>query len=363
MATLRLMGVPEAKVRMVEGTYEETKEDDVALLHSRMTSATRDVQTRKPPWSCLNAFTVDDVIVEDDDDTDDDDMYPGRCMRMNFDGHHGNSNTGSGSPQGRRYRKNSRHDSQRSRYHYQRYYRRQPHQTQTRGTIPTPSGAPQDATQSAFNVPHACVSPPVNETELPSGGAAVNSKSKSAVVSSGQCGHLSRQTNSFWPASLKGRFSSQFLDGSILRDLAFVGRWMAGLCPTSITGTPASSQVACASKDHSSRLCLVNGNTSVVDVTNDVSDFTDDIPNVTGLSTLGHVSLVIDTTGKAVFHSGTGHTAGNMDDNIVCDCGIDRTLDETDLRRHDDVLRHHFGGRVGQRLHTASLKFSMTVTL
>lgn len=120
---------------------------------------------------------TDDVIVEDDDDTDDDDMYPGRCMRMNFDGHHGNSNTGSGSPQGRRYRKNSRHDSQRSRYHYQRYYRRQPHQTQTRGTIPTPSGAPQDATQSAFNVPHACVSPPVNETELPSGGAAVNSKS------------------------------------------------------------------------------------------------------------------------------------------------------------------------------------------
>ena len=58
-----------------------------------------------------------------------------------------------------------------------------------------------------------------------------------------------------------------------------------------------------------------------------------------------------------MFHSGTGHTAGNMDDNIVCDCGIDRTLDETDLRRHDDVLRHHFGGRVGQRLHTASLKF------
>ena len=25
MATLRLMGVPEAEVRMVEGTYEETK--------------------------------------------------------------------------------------------------------------------------------------------------------------------------------------------------------------------------------------------------------------------------------------------------------------------------------------------------
>ncbi len=98
-------------------------------------------------------------------------MYPGRCMRMNFDHHHGNGSTGSASSQSRRYRKNARHDSQRSRYHYQRYYRRQPHQTQPRGTGSTNSGAPQDKAQSGVDIPRISVSPPDSDTDTPSCGA------------------------------------------------------------------------------------------------------------------------------------------------------------------------------------------------
>ena len=123
---------------------------------------------------------TDDIIVEDDNDTDDDDMYPGRCVRMNFDSHYGNAGgTGSGSPQSGRYRKNTRHDSQRSRDHYQRYYRRQPHQTQTRGSNSVSSVAPPDMTRSDNSIPCIRVSPPGDLDVLLPGGTAWSSERSS----------------------------------------------------------------------------------------------------------------------------------------------------------------------------------------
>ena len=54
---------------------------------------------------------------------------------------------------------------------------------------------------------------------------------------------------------------------------------------------------------------------------------------------------VVDDVSSRIMAS---HLVGGMDADVDGGNGcVKMLLEETDLRRHDDLLKHHFGGRVG----------------